>query len=227
MRRSDHFGFTLIELMIAMVIGSILMVAVVSAYQLQVGSKNTQEALTDMNTTARAALEIMVQELSTAGCDPTNTDTPGIVNAVANDLTFTMDIGKTAGTSFQPDGLIDGPNEQIRYAINGNGNLGRDRLDGAGLQPLARNVDALDFVYLDANGIVTAVLADIRSIQITIVARAGRAVPGFIKTTVDNRVYTNQQLTPLVFANGVPNPPNDSFRRLLLTTTVNCHNLGI
>ena len=70
MRRSDHFGFTLIELMVAMVIGSILMVAVVSAYQIQVGSKNTQEALTDMNTTARAALEIMTQELSTAGCDP-------------------------------------------------------------------------------------------------------------------------------------------------------------
>ena len=118
MRRSDQPGFTLIELMIAMAIGSILMVAVVSAYQIQVSSKNTQEALTDMNTTARAALEIMTQELSTAGCDPNNTDTAGIVNATANDLTFTMDIGNTAGNTFRPDGLLDGPNEQIRYAIN-------------------------------------------------------------------------------------------------------------
>jgi len=238
MRRSDHFGFTLIELMIAMVIGSILMVAVVSAYQIQVGSKNTQEALTDMNSTARAALEIMTQELSTAGCDPNNTGTPGIVNAADNDLTVSMDIGNTAGDSFRPDGLIDGPNEQIRYAINLNGNLGRDRLDGAGLQPLARNVDALDFVYLDGSnpplviasdpltGVVAAGdLAAIRSIEITIVARAGRAAPGFMKTTVDNRTYTNQRGDDLVFANGAPNPPNDSFRRLLLTTTVNCRNL--
>ncbi|MEE4111298.1 MAG: prepilin-type N-terminal cleavage/methylation domain-containing protein [Desulfobacteraceae bacterium] len=235
MRRSDQFGFTLIELMIAMVIGSILMVAVVSAYQIQVSSKNTQEALTDMNTTARAALEIITHELSTAGCDPNNTDTAGIVNATANDLTFTMDIGNTAGNSFRPDGLLDGPDEQIRYAINAAGNLGRDRLDGAGLQPLARNVDAIDFVYLDgsnppnviASPVAAANLGDIRSIQITVVARAGRAAPGFMKTTVDNRLYTNQQGNALVFANGVPNPPNDSFRRLLLTTTVNCRNLGV
>ena len=235
MRRSDHFGFTLIELMVAMVIGSILMVAVVSAYQIQVGSKNTQEALTDMNTTARAALEIMTHELSTAGCDPNNTGTAGIVNAGANDLTFTMDIGNTAGDSFQPDGLLDGPNEQIRYAINANGNLGRDRLDGAGLQPLARNVDALDFVYLDGEPPPDCErscnwcggcrrFADIRSIQITIVARAGRVAPGFMKTTVDNTDYTNQQGDDLL-ANGAPNPPSDSFRRLLLTTTVNCRNL--
>jgi type IV pilus assembly protein PilW len=222
MRRSDNFGFTLIELMVAMAAGAILMAAVVSAYQVQVRSKNTQEALTDMNNTVRTALEIMVHELRTAGCDPNNTDTAGIVNAGANDLTFTMDIGNTAGNSFQPDGLLDGPNEQIRYAINANGNLGRDRLDGAGLQPLARNVDALDFVYLDANGNVTATLADIRSIQITIVARAGRLAPGFtMSSTVDNRVYTNQQGTVILPA------PGDRFRRLLLTTTVNCRNLGI
>jgi type IV pilus assembly protein PilW len=233
MRRPDQFGFTLIELMIAMVIGSILMVAVVSAYQIQVSSKNTQEALTDMNTTARAALEIMTQELSTAGCDPLNTDTAGFVTALANDLTVSMDIGNTAGDSFQPDGLLDGPNEQIRYAVNANGNLGRDRLDGAGLQPLARNVDALDFVYLDGatppnripSPVAAANLGDIRSIQITMVARAGQAAPGFMKTAVDNTTYTNQWGDNLVFANGAPNPPNDSFRRLLLTTTVNCRNM--
>jgi type IV pilus assembly protein PilW len=233
MRRSDHSGFTLIELMIAMVIGSIMMVAVVSAYQIQVGSKNTQEALTDMNTTARAALEIMTKELSTAGCDPNNTGVAGIVNAAANDLTVSMDIGNTAGNSFRADGLIDGPNEQIRYAVNAQGNLGRDRLDGAGLQPLARNVDALDFVYLDGNTppnvipspVAAANLENIRSIEITMVARAGQAAPGFMKTTLDNRLYTNPRGDVLVFANGAPNPPMDSFRRLRLTTTVNCRNM--
>ncbi len=220
MKYSEHNGFTLIELMVAMVIGSILMLAVVSAYQIQVRSKNTQEAITDMTSSARAALEIMIHELSTAGCDPDSTAGAGIVNAAANNLSFTMDIGNTAGTSFQPDGLLDGPNEQVRYAITAGGDLGR--ATGAGLlQPLARNVDALDFVYLDANGIVTAAVANIRSIQITILARSGGAASGFTARRVDNTVYTNQQGTVLFAA------PGDSFLRLLLTTTVNCRNLGI
>lgn len=220
MKHSDHNGFTLVELMIAMVIGSILMLAVASAYEVQVRSKNTQEALTDMTSSARAALEIMIHELSTAGCDPDESAGAGIVNALANDLTFTMDIGNTAGTSFRPDGLLDGPNERVRYAVTAAGDLGR--ATGAGmLQPLVRNVDALDFVYLGANGLVTAVLADIRSIQISIVARSGQVVPGFTGSTVDNTVYTNQQGTVILAA------PGDSFKRLLLTTTVNCRNLGV
>ncbi|MGD9307731.1 MAG: prepilin-type N-terminal cleavage/methylation domain-containing protein [Desulfosarcina sp.] len=219
MKHSDHQGFTLIELMIAMAIGSILMVAVVSAYQIQVGSKNTQEALTDMNSSTRAALEIMVHELRTAGCDPDGTANAGIVNAAANTISFTMDIGDAAGTSFEPDGALNGPNEQVRYAITAAGDLGRDT--GGGLQPLARNVDALDFVYLDEDGNVTGTLANPRSVQITIVARAGRGGPGFMKTAVDNTNYTNQQGTVVLAA------PGDQFRRVLLTTTVACRNLGV
>lgn len=221
MKRIDDNGFTLIELMIAMVIGSIMMVAVVSAYQIQVGSKNTLEALTDMNTEARAAMEIMVHELRTAGCDPDGVANAGIVNATANTLSVSMDIGNATGTSFQPDGLLTGPNEQVRYALTGTGNLGRATGAAGLLQPLARNVDAVDFVYLDANDNVTATLADIRSIQITIVARAGRNAAGFMRTAVDNTVYSNQQGTVILPA------PGDRFRRLLLTTTVNCRNLGI
>jgi len=220
MKQSTQNGFTLIELMVTMAIASIIMAAVVSAYQVQVRSKNTQEALTDMNSSTRAAMEIMVHELRTAGCDPDGTAGAGIVNAGANSVSFTMDIGNTAGTSFEPDGLLNGPNEQVTYAINGNGDLGRDT--GGGLQPLARNVDALDFVYLDEDGNVTATLADIRSVQVTIVARAGRGgSPGFMGTAVDNTDYTNQQGTVILAA------PGDNFRRFLLTTTVNCRNLGI
>lgn len=172
-----------------------------------------------MNSSTRAALEIMVHELRTAGCDPDGTAGAGIVNAAANTISFTMDIGDAAGASFEPDGALNGPNEQVRYAITAAGDLGRDT--GGGLQPLARNVDALDFVYLDADGNVTGTLADIRSVQITIVARAGRGGPGFMKTALDNTNYTNQQGTVVLAA------PGDQFRRVLLTTTVACRNLGV
>ena len=217
MKPSPNTGFTLVELLVAMAAASIVMVAVVSAYQVQVRSKNTQEVLTDMNQTARAALEIMTHEIRMAGCDPTLTAGAGILIANPNELSFNMDIVNAAGTSFQPDGLLTGPNETVRYAISA-GNLGRDT--GGGLQPLARNVNALDFVYLDADGNVTAALDDIRAIQVTIVARAGDAAGGFRHAHTDSDDYLNQQGTVIFTA------PGDSFRRLRLTTTIACPNLA-
>ncbi len=234
MKHKANKGFTLIELLVAMALTSIVMAAVVSAYQVQVRSMNTQEALTDMNQTARAALEIMTHEIRTAGCDPERTATAGVLIANANQLSVTMDIGNNpvapAPLTFQPDGADDGPNERIRYAlyfdVDGNQNLGRSTgTDAAGnggiTQPLARNVDALDFVYLDQNGNVTATPANIRSIQLTLVARAGEAAGGFLYRFTDTTVYQNQQGTVILPA------PNDPFRRLLLTTTINCWNIGL
>jgi len=233
MKHIGNRGFTLIELLVAMALTSIVMAAVVSAYQVQVRGKNTQEALTDMNQTARAALEIMTHEIRTAGCDPNRTANAGVLIANANQLSFTMDIGNLAAPAaqrFQPNGADDDPNERIRYALyidgDGNQNLGRSTAtnaagNGGNTQPLARNVDALDFVYLDQNGNVTATPANIRSIQLTLVARAGKAAGGFLYRFTDTTVYQNQQGTVILPA------PNDSFRRLLLTTTITCWNIGL
>lgn len=208
-------GFTLIELLVAMAVVSIVMAAVVSAYQLQVRGKNTQDALTDMNQTARAALEIMTYEIRTAGCDPELTADAGITVAAANQLDFTMDIGD--GASFEPDGDLDDPNEQVSYLLNG-GNLCRDT--GGGPMPLARNVDALNFVYLDEDGNITGTPADVRTIQLAIVARAGQAAGGFMHSFTDTRQYLNIQGTSIF------GPANDSFRRLLLTKTITCYNMA-
>jgi len=205
----------MVELLVAMAVVSIVMAAVVSAYQLQVRGKNTQDALTDMNQTARAALEIMTYEIRTAGCDPTRSAGATITLAAANQLDFTMDIGD--GASFEPDGDTGDPNERASYALNG-GNLTRDT--GGGPMPLALNVDALDFVYLDGNGVVTANPTDIRFIQVAIVARAGQAAGGFMHSFTDTQQYTNLQ-GAVIFG-----PANDSFRRLLLTKTIPTFNMA-
>ena len=238
MKHTQDRGFTLIELLVAMAVASIILAAVVSAYQLQVRGNNTQAVLTDMNQATRAALEIMTHEIRAAGCDPLRSANAGVLIADVfpnpAQLSFTMDIGDTAGGTFQPDGVVDppndGPNERVRYALyidgDGNQNLGRSTAtDAAGLngntQPLVRNVDALDFVFLDAFGIVTATLADIRSIEVTIVARAGETAGGLLFAHTDNTAYVNQRGTVIFTA------PGDSFRRFRLTTTINCHNLGL
>ena len=69
MNNTANRGFTLVELLVAMAIASIVMAVVVTAYQVQVRGKNTQAALNDMNQTTRAALEVMTNEIRTAGFD--------------------------------------------------------------------------------------------------------------------------------------------------------------
>lgn len=223
MKYSGIKGFTLIELMVAMVIASILMTAVVMTYQLQVRSSNTQAVMTDMNQTARAALEIMTKEIGFAGYDPLRSADAGIQLAQPNQMQFTMDIGDPAQPAtnvLQPDGDANDPNESVRYQINANGHLGRDT--GGGLQPLARNVDALDFVYLDATGAVTGVLENIRSVEVTIVARAGEAGgAGFTGAHNDTTDYVNQRGDVILPAQ------NDAFRRVRFTTTIQTPNNGL
>jgi type IV pilus assembly protein PilW len=88
-----------------------------------------------------------------------------------------------------------------------------------GLQPLARNVDALNFVYLDEDGNVTATPGDIRTIEVTIVARSGDDEGGLLFSHTDNTAYQNQRGQVILPAQ------NDGFRRFRLTATVHCRNL--
>jgi hypothetical protein len=86
---------------------------------------------------------------------------------------------------------------------------------------ISENIDALDFVYRDQNGNVIAMspttLENIRSVDITIVARTGRTDPDF----TDTQAYLNQEDVQILAAQ------NDNFRRRLLTTNIACRNMGI
>jgi hypothetical protein len=64
-------------------------------------------------------------------------------------------------------------------------------------------------------------LDEIRSVQITIVARAGQSErQGLPGNKTDTKVYMNQQNRPILQPNG-----NDKFRRIVLTADVKCRNL--
>ena len=78
-------------------------------------------------------------------------------------------------------------------------------------------IDVLDLVYLNENGGSTSTLSEIRSVQISIVARTGQVDPGY----TNNTFYLNQQGTEIYPASG------DSYRRRLLTEQVKCRNLGL
>jgi type IV pilus assembly protein PilW len=113
------------------------------------------------------------------------------------------------------DGSISS-DESITYSLadsDGDGDNDLERNSNL----IAENIDALDFVYLDENDASTTDPSEIRSIQITMVAKTQRIDHGYH----DTEQYTNQGGDPIF------GPANDSFRRRRLTAEVKCRNLGL
>ena len=226
-------GFTLIEILVAMAISGVVMAGIYSVYHANLKSSITQEQVAVMQQNLRAAILLMEREIRRAGNDPTGNAGAGIQNANASSISFTMDIhdgtdndadGSTdeADEAGNGDGDVTDTNEDITYLRldpDGDGNFDLFRRDAvvAGDQLIAENIDALDFVYIDGNGNVTATLSEIRSVQITIVAKTRQEIHGFS----DAATYTNQQGTVVL------NQQNDKFRRQRLSTEVKCRNLDL
>jgi len=221
---NNHKGFTLIELLVAMTVGLIVMAGVSMTFRSQQKSYLLQEQMAAMQQNLRAAMYHMEKEIRMAGCDPDHTANAQIVTANATSITFTKDI-RGANEGSLPDGDTNDPNENITYYLN-SGELRRNDPNGIGDQVIADNLSALNFVYLDqadtkldddGAGNVTASIARVRSVEITLLANTGRGDRGF----QDNTVYTNQ-VGDTIFG-----PAGDKRRRKLLTTCIKCRNLGL
>jgi type IV pilus assembly protein PilW len=199
-------GFTLIEILVVLVLTGIVMTIVYFMFLTQDKNFNVQEQVSAMQQNLRAAMDLMEKEIRVAGYDPTGKAKPAI--NIDDGFEFQWDRNK--------DGDITTPgDEQIHYKLKGDGDLGRDT--GAGLQTVAENIDALDFVYLDEDNSPTDDVRDIRSVQVTLVAKTDK--PDIDYT--DQRVYRNLQDEVVLGA------PNDSHRRQILTAQIKCRNLGM
>lgn len=167
-------GFTLVEMLVAVAISGILVVAIYSAYVIQQKSYVVQEQVAETQENLRAAMIRLLSEIRQAGCDPTQAAGAGILQATATSFQFTADIGGNAVNPNEADGIIGLPatNENITFGMsatddaNGNGiadgggadwsvpgQLGRNT--GGGLQPAAELIDAMEFNYILADGTST------------------------------------------------------------------------
>lgn len=228
----------MVELLITLVISGIIMMAVYAAYTVQRNTYEAQDQITEMQQNIRAALWYMVPDIRMAGYDPTEQAKAKIRIGDAtyytnkNRISFSLDLNEDGDTNNAPAG--NDPNENVAYGFSdtndpnfdgviagsGASELGRN-VNGSGFQPFADNISAIEFQYVLEDG--TKVLAPsnfqaskIRAVEISILARAKYP---------DSR-FTNQMT--YTTASGAPwGPYNDNFRRLLLTATVQCRNLGL
>ncbi len=216
---NSNKGFTLIELMVALAVTSILLAGIYTTYITQLKSHLTQQLLVEMQQNLRGSMQLIEREIRMAGYDPTQSAGAGVTTMLANSFRFTMDLNGDG--DFVDPAAASGkdPNEDVRYGINTSGSLGREVNGAGGLQPLAEFTDALNFVYLDKDSNVTNDPLLVKSVQVTIVSRSSQTVPVMFFRQTDNQTYLNQQGTIVLPAR------NDQFRRMAVTTDIKCRNL--
>ncbi len=194
-------GFTLVELLIAMVIGIIVIGGLVMTYQKFVASVTAQNVSADLQLSGRAAIEFMTREIRMAGFTQSTGDKYkfGVEEAQATKLRFTWD---QMNASTGPGDLEDDQEEIITYYFDvTDGGIKRQLNEGTpnmSRQPLIGGPDgqirvsAFNFTYRDENDAVITSPDDnraaIRTIVVTLTAEAPAGRAGMIERTFVNRI---------------------------------------
>jgi prepilin-type N-terminal cleavage/methylation domain-containing protein len=182
-RRTGDAGVTLVELMMTILIFGIVMIVINNVFFTTNRLYGTTTVRAGQQMNARAGLALMVTELRTAGCDPTERSGAGMITASGDSVHVTSD--------YNGDDVISTaePSENILYYYDPN-LLAVVRDPGTGPQIMIANVTACAFSYFDVNNnpIALPMTADdmdlIRSIGVTITTTTDRG--GVV--TADTRV---------------------------------------
>jgi len=254
--RDQCWGYSLVELLVAMAITLVVMAGVYKVYVTQQDSYLIQEQVAEMQQNGRTAKYIMTREIRMAGYDPLRTGNFGFVSAHNDSIRFTLDITGE-------DGTVTSPGDDITYSVSAANQLERD--DGSGKQAVVENVEAIGFAYAfdaddngtidtsgggniiwaidsdnsdgndqldkyldtDDDGIITASDNPNGDDLATPVALDRiRAVRIWILTRTGNEQREYSDTSTYIVANQRV-PANDRNRRRLVITTVKCRNMAL
>jgi|GEM_PF-349900 len=164
-KRKDA-GFTLLELMVALVVSSIVLVGAFDFFSSMEKSYTVQEQISETQQNARVSHELMTRELRMAGYGVNSGEI--ITEADDDAVTFKGDIDD------------NGAVETVRYALDAVGLQLTREVDGGGAQPVAENIPntGLVLTYYDSAGTAVSPLPlnavsrrGVRRINISITAR--------------------------------------------------------
>ena len=171
-RLQTNRGFTLVELLVALVISGIVMAGTYLVFRSQQRSYRVQEDIAATQQNLRAAMDVMEREIRMAGYDPQRTGGFSIEDIRSKDLSDNPDVNGYPSLKFTLDrdnngirGKPDEPYDEERtdenvyfciYDSGGDGDTDLGLRWGAGSrQMLGENIDALGFAYAfdnDADG---------------------------------------------------------------------------
>lgn len=225
-------GFTLVEIMVALVMSGIVLVAVYSTYTVQNIAATRQQQMADLQAEVRFAIYNMVQEIRMAGYDPTESASSAITAADDKSISFSMDLNR--------DGDTADTNETITYNYDSTNKKITRSTSGGTAQPFAQNIAAFELLYTLAGSPqtqelkpATTALGDIRAITVSIVAESPVTDDSFTETDNDTKYQSAAQIAGIANASwpdiAAWNTDTDYIHRhkRMLITTIQCRNMDL
>jgi type IV pilus assembly protein PilW len=184
-------GFTMLELLVAVTVGSLVLFAISTVYLSLSRSYTTQNAAANVQQMARAGIDYMVEDIVLAGLNPEDTGGFGVQSASSTAMHFTLDRNM--------NGDQDTTNsEDITYSYDPTANQLDQCLNTlfgtASCSVLLNNVTNVTFEYLDWNGndlgdpVVAADLDNIRTVIISMSVQEPAGRDGTVTRTYSTRI---------------------------------------
>jgi len=196
--KSSRSGFSLVELMIAMVIAIVSLGAIYGVFASVQKSSTSNEVTARVMQNLRTSIDFMESDIRMAGLDRFGTAAAGIEVATATNLRFTADrnMNGTIDTTDLLDALQQVDLERITYFYDAANKRLRQCLSEGTTDEwdtVAENVENFSFIYFDANNNqIPFPISDnllIRFIEVSITVRnpAGRADD--VSRTITKRIF--------------------------------------
>lgn len=145
----NNKGFTLIEILVALVIDFIVLAGIYTAFYSQQKSHVKEQQVVDAQQNVRGSAEFMTREIRLAGMDRKTTAVAGILAAGPHSFQFTLDRNEN-------DNVTD-PYENIEYGFSAASDADANGIADSGSGPITRfsdtddpiadNIHAIAFAY--------------------------------------------------------------------------------
>lgn len=203
--KNNFRGFTLVEMVLALAISTIVLAAIYSVFIIANKNFTTQNAAANVQQNLRSAIGLMARDIRLAGLDPSGSDNFGIAYASQSKIRFTMDSIDSGSGDF--NGIVDEANfEEVTYDFQGN-QVMQTLYETVTIPPaipdaaaLISNITDLNFDYFDANNtnlidsglspprVPDDKLADIRTIEILVTHQEPAGRDKMVSRTLTRRV---------------------------------------